>query len=231
MYKLYEGLLQAREENQEEDFLLESIREQLLTDAELLEIEDFGAGSRKLKRKFRTAAEVTKYSSSSRKFNKLYRFFCQMTPARHVLELGTCTGVNAHYLSTIGSAQVYTLEGSEALWEKAQAYHQRSNIHFLLGDIRKTLPLLLKELASIDFALMDATHTKTASLQYFELLLPYLHEQSILAIGDIHWSREMEEAWDAIKSHPRVHLSFDFFECGIVFFDPSFTREAYILDY
>jgi len=39
---------------------------------------------------------------------------------------------------------------------------------------------------------------------------------------DIHWSLEMEEAWEQIRQDPGVTLSIDLFFIGLVFFSPSF---------
>uniref|UniRef100_UPI0035947A4C class I SAM-dependent methyltransferase n=1 Tax=Aquiflexum sp. TaxID=1872584 RepID=UPI0035947A4C len=88
-----------------------------------------------------------------------------------------------------------------------------------------------REFNSVDFVLMDATHTYNATLFYFENILPYIQDSSIIAIADIHWSNEMDAAWNKIKSHPSVILSFDFYECGILIFDRKYTEGAYILHY
>ncbi|MFC0657992.1 O-methyltransferase [Mongoliitalea lutea] len=209
---------------------LEFIRQQLLQDEELLIIKDFGAGSKKLKKNTRKISDITKYSTSQLKFNKLYQFFCQETPAQYVLELGTCTGLNAHYLSKVTKGVVHSFEGSEALWKKAKEYHKSENIQFNLGEIKTTLPAILAKSSHIDFALLDATHTEPATLHYFESILPYLQNHSIIAVADIHWSRCMESAWVKLINHPKVSLSFDFFECGILYFDPNLPKESYILD-
>lgn len=230
VFQTYTNLKNFLKEQHPYEAELEAIRQQLLQDNELLIIEDFGAGSKKLKKNTRKTSDVTKYSTSQRKFNKLYQFFCLETPARHVLELGTCTGLNAHYLSKVSTGDVHSLEGSEALWKKAKDYHKAENLQFHLGDIKTSLPKILKELTSIDFALLDATHTEDATMRYFDCIAPCLHTQSIVAVADIHWSKGMENAWEALKKHPKTSLSFDFFECGILYFDPKLPKESYILD-
>ncbi|MGY6522963.1 MAG: class I SAM-dependent methyltransferase [Mongoliitalea sp.] len=230
VFQTYSKLKSFIKEEQPYEAELEAIRQQLLQDDELLFIKDFGAGSKKLKKNTRKTSDVTKYSTSKRKFNKLYQFFCQETPAQQILELGACTGLNAHYLSKVSKGVVHSLEGSEALWKKAKEHHKAENLQFHLGDIKTSLPIILTDLNAIDFALLDATHTEEATLHYFETLLPYLHHQSIVVVADIHWSRGMENAWKTLKEHPKTSLSFDFFECGILYFDPKLPKEAYILD-
>jgi hypothetical protein len=99
-----------------------------------------------------------------------------------------------------------------------------------LGPISETLPKLIQDIPKVDFALLDANHTYRSTMEYYELILPKIQSTTILAIGDIHWSREMERAWEEIKSFPEVALSIDFFECGILFFRYPGTKSHLILD-
>jgi hypothetical protein len=76
---------------------------------------------------------------------------------------------------------------------------------------------------------MDANHRFAPTINYFNLLMAKIHEQSVLVLDDIHYSREMEEAWIAIQKHPKVFLTVDIYKCGIVFFDPSFRKQHVVL--
>lgn len=44
----------------------------------------------------------------------------------------------------------------------------------------------------------------------------------MIVLDDIHWSAEMEAAWETIKQHPQVRMSIDLFFIGIVFFREEF---------
>jgi len=48
---------------------------------------------------------------------------------------------------------------------------------------------------------------------------------------DIHWSPEMERAWNNITKHPKVKLSFDLMRIGIVFFRRENQKEHFVLRY
>lgn len=231
IFDLYNGLLNFINDDSNSDSDLEKIRNFLLSDNGILQIEDFGAGSKKLKSNHRKTSSVTKYSTSPRKFSKLYQYFCSRTPANIVLELGTCVGINARYLSKVTKGQLFTFEGSKSLWEKAQENTTPENTQYILGNINDTLSEKLKEKNIIDFVLVDATHTYHATLLYIESILPYIRDNSIIAVADIHWSAEMTAAWNKIKNHPRVILSIDFYECGILIFDKKYRKGAYILHY
>lgn len=231
VFDLYNGLLGFIQKSKEKDLDLEKLREKLLTDSEILDIEDFGAGSKKLNKPLRKTSSITKYSSSSRKFSQLYQYFVSQTPAEVVFELGTCVGINTLYLSRKVKGQLFTFEGSKALWEKAQENIKPKNTAYILGNIQETLKEAIQKNKPIDFALVDATHTYEATLSYFDSILPHIKESGIICIADIHWSKEMNSAWNKIKAHEAVIISLDFFECGVLLFDKKLTRGHYILHY
>ena len=231
VFDVYNGLIGYIQQSKGKDLEIEEFRKTLLSSNEISEIEDFGAGSIKLTKPKRKISSVTRYSTSSRKFSQLYQFFCSKTPAINVFELGTCVGVNTRYLAQATKGTLFTFEGSQALWAKSQEIPKPENTHFVLGNLKNSLPYILDKNHPVDFALLDANHTFQATLEYFELILPKIKESSIIAIADIHWSKEMNNAWEKIKSHPEVVISLDFFECGILFFDKTLTKSHYILHY
>ena len=67
-------------------------------------------------------------------------------------------------------------------------------------------------------------------MDYFSQIVPKLNAQSILIIADIHWSKQMNKAWQEIQKHPSVTGSLDFFECGVLFFGRQGLNNDYILD-
>jgi len=46
---------------------------------------------------------------------------------------------------------------------------------------------------------------------------------------DIHWSKEMEEAWEEIKAHPKVLITIDLFFVGLVFFRTNQPKQHFKL--
>ncbi|MCH6200025.1 class I SAM-dependent methyltransferase [Aquiflexum sp. LQ15W] len=231
VFDVYNGLLGYIQQSKGKDLEIEEFRKTLLSSDQTCEVEDFGAGSIKLTKPKRKISSVTKYSTSSRKFSQLYQFFCSKTPALNVYELGTCVGINTRYLAQATKGTLFTFEGSQALWSQSQEIPKPENTHFVLGNLKNSLPYILDKNHPVDFALLDANHTFQATLEYFELILPKIKESSIIAIADIHWSKEMNRAWEKIKSYPEVVISLDFFECGILFFDKTLSKSHYTLHY
>jgi predicted O-methyltransferase YrrM len=82
-------------------------------------------------------------------------------------------------------------------------------------------------MSRIDLAFIDGNHRKEPTLRYFETILPKTHEGSCIVFDDIHWSSEMEEAWELIRKDERVKLSIDLFFIGIVFFRTEFREKQH----
>lgn len=219
VFKVYSRLIQFLKENEGGYLEIEQFRQSLLKDKSIIKVVDLGAGSKKVPQANRRVAEITRYSTSGVKFAQVYAFFCGLTPAENVIELGTCVGISTRYLDRQTKGQLYTFEGSPEIQTVARREPIPSNTKFILGSIKERLPLLLSTISAVDFALIDANHTYEGTISSFKTLLSKAHSKSIYAIGDIHWSEEMEQAWEEIKSYPEVKLSLDFFECGIIFFD------------
>ena len=53
----------------------------------------------------------------------------------------------------------------------------------------------------------------------------------MIVLGDIHWSAEMEQAWKQIQAHPRVQLTLDLFDVGLVFFNEQPQKQHFILEF
>ncbi|WP_243739713.1 O-methyltransferase [Algoriphagus boseongensis] len=229
VYTIYSSLLNFLKDNKLGDPEIESFRKTLLTSSDSIEVLDLGAGSKKVPQPVRSIKSITKYSTSSSKYAQIYQFFCGLTPNTTVIELGTCMGISTRYLAKSTSGKVYSFEGSEEILKIAQQDPLPKNIEFHIGPIESTLPEFLKNTASVDFALIDATHTYEGTISYFNFLKERAHSKSIFALGDIHWSKEMEKAWEQVKKSPEVRLTFDFFECGIVFFENPGPKSHLIL--
>lgn len=205
---------------------IEVLRQRLLQDTRVLRIEDFGAGSRIAKTKKRTVGEVAQSALKSKKYAQLlYRLVKHYRPCT-VVELGTSLGLTTSYLASANpSANVITIEGSEAVAAIAAENFTGlllKNIRQLTGNFDDLLPSVISDHPSIDLAYVDGNHRYEPTMAYFQQLLAAVHNNSILVFDDIHWSPEMEKAWDEIKQHPSVQCTVDIFFLGFVFFRSEF---------
>jgi len=146
-----------------------------------------------------------------------------------VLELGTSLGITTAYLASADSRnRIVTLEGSAEVLKVAQGVWRAlrlENITWREGNIDNTLYECARE--KLDVAYIDANHTYDATLRYAGYLLPRLTEKGILVLDDIHYSEEMENAWEALKNDPRVTTSMDLYHVGLLFVDPHYLKRHY----
>src|SRR3954453_6299209 len=201
---------------------IEIVRSRLKNDTTLLTIEDFGAGSRIHSHTQRTVADIATSSLKPKKYSQLlFRMVNYFQPAT-ILELGTSLGITTSYLASGNTnAQVITMEGAKAVAAIAKQNFQSlrlKNIQVITGNFDDTLPGTLAQLTIVDLAFIDGNHRLQPTLDYFNQLLPKVHEHSVLIFDDIHWSQEMEDAWNTIKAHQQVTLTIDLFFIGLVFF-------------
>lgn len=202
---------------------IETLRGQLKRDHSVLEIEDFGAGSRLHKTYTRTISAIAKSSLKPQKYAQLFFRMVDHYQPSNILELGTSLGITTAYLAAANEKiPVTTMEGANAIAAVAVKNFEKlqlKNISVITGNFDETLPSTLQQnFSKIDFAFIDGNHRKEPTIKYFEQLLPVTHANSILIFDDIHWSKEMEEAWEYIKAHKAVTLSIDLFFIGIIFF-------------
>lgn len=205
---------------------IEQLRQQLLSDKRIIEIEDFGAGSRTNSSKQRSIAQIAKSALKSKKLAQVLFRLAKHYQPQLIVELGTSLGITTAYLSKANpNSAITTIEGSKQIAAIAKENFQKlncTNIQQLTGDFDDLLPAAIYLLQSIDLAYIDGNHRYQPTINYFHQFLPKSHNQTILVFDDIHWSVEMEKAWEKIKSHPSVQYTIDIFFLGFVFFREEF---------
>ena len=232
VYQIYQGLKDYRSRNKNKFHKVEALRQSLLNDSRTITINDLGAGSQRFSSRERKIADIARYSCSSKKYSLLYQYFCCLTPAQIVVELGTCMGINSCYLAEVTQGHLHTFEGAEELVRLAKKnIGEQEKIQLIAGDISETLPTFLLDQQSVDFAFIDANHTYEHTLSYFNQIKDKIHPDSVIVIGDIHWSQGMEKAWREIIDMEDVRLSLDFYECGVLLFKDGLDKQHFILSY
>ena len=210
---------------------IEQLRRQLLKDHTTITIEDLGAGSSVNKTNQRTIASIAKNAVKPKKYGQLlYRMVKEYKP-QTILELGTSLGITTSYLARGNpSAKIISMEGAteaaEIARENFKAF-ELSNIEIAEGNFDDTLSSVLYHLSSVDLAFIDGNHQQEPTERYFQQLLPKMHNDSILIFDDIHWSKDMQQAWQTILKHPAVRCSIDLFFIGIILFRNEFREKQH----
>jgi len=199
----------------------------------MLTITDLGAGSVKLNKAVRISS-IAKKSLTPPSFSALYGRIIEYYNAKNIVELGTSLGINTLYLAADNTTRVTTFEGSPEVASIASLsfkFMDADNITIVVGNIDHTLPSFLQQCPKLDMVFMDANHRYKPTIQYFEWILKKIHKRSIVIMDDIHYSPEMQQAWDTIRAYPTVYASADLFRCGLLFFDPSLNKQHVVLQF
>lgn len=216
--------------------VLKNYRNSLLNNKNTIEVTDFGAGSRVFKSNTREIGTIAKNAGISvQNAELLFRIVRYFQP-NSILEIGTSLGLATSAL-VLGDkdAQITTLEGCPNTIEQCQLQFQQSkinseNIIFLNTEFSSYLKNCQLNTEHCQLIYFDGNHSKKATLEYFNLLLPTISNDTVWIFDDIHWSQDMEEAWTAIKNHPQVTVTIDTFQWGIVFFRKEQVKEHFIIN-
>lgn len=213
--------------------ILKNYRNSLLEKKNFIEVTDFGAGSKVFTSNKRQISKIAKTAGISlKRAQLLYRVVNYFQPST-ILEIGTSLGLATSALS-LGNpkAQITTLEGCSQTIKQAQEQLQKNNfntIKFINTEFSKYLKAHHSSPITHHLIYFDGNHSKKATLEYFELLLPTVTNETVWIFDDIHWSKDMEEAWEVIKNHSKVTVTIDTFQWGFVFFRAEQEKEHFTI--
>jgi len=211
--------------------VLKNYRNTLLENKNTIEVTDFGAGSKVFKSNIRAINQIAKNAGISKKRAELlFRISLYFQPAT-ILEIGTSVGLATSALS-LGNpkATITTLEGCPETAKIAREQFQKfdfKNIDVIVSEFGSYLQQLTTDNPQLIY--FDGNHSKKATLDYFELLLSTITDKTVWIFDDIHWSAEMESAWEIIKKHPKVTVTIDTFQWGLVFFHTTQEKEHFMI--
>lgn len=214
---------------------IEALRRKLLQDPGTITVTDLGAGPKQGNTPRRRVRSIARTALKPRRqAEQLARITGHFRP-RTILELGTSLGLSTLYLARAAPhAQVHTVEGCPATAAIARANFSRAradNIVSHIGSFAEQLPRMLDGIKKLDLAFIDGHHLAGPTLTYFGQCLPKAHNDSVFIFDDIHWSADMELAWQQIKEHPRVTVTVDLFHFGLAFLRQEQQREHFRLRY
>ncbi|MGQ7944867.1 O-methyltransferase [Flavobacterium sp. WC2509] len=213
--------------------ILKEYRNSLLENKNTIEVTDFGAGSRVFKSNTRQIAQIAKTAGISPKRAELLFRLVNYFQTESILEIGTSLGLATSALS-LGNpkASIVTLEGCPETAKQAQLQFQKfnfNNVESVITEFNNYFKNHQLSTTNHQLIYFDGNHSKKATLDYFELLLPTITNETVWIFDDIHWSADMEEAWEIIKKHPKVTVSIDTFQWGLVFFRYEQPKQHFII--
>ena len=211
---------------------IEQLRKKLLLSQKEIDVTDLGTG----KSEKRTVSEIAERSLKSVKYGQLLFRLAYHFKSNTILELGTSLGITTSYLASANpNSKVITIEGCPNISSAAKSNFESlglNNIETVVGNFDSVLGSRLKTQDSrLDFVFFDGNHRKAPTLKYFSQCLEVANNDSVFIFDDIHWSDEMEDVWEEIKSHPKVTVTIDLFFLGLVFFRKEQAKENFILKF
>jgi predicted O-methyltransferase YrrM len=217
--------------------ILKNYRKSLLKNKNFIEVTDFGAGSKVFKSNKRQISKIAKTAGISPKRAELLFRVTQYFQPKNILEIGTSLGLATSALAlgsrSLGTkAKLITLEGCPQTANVAQNQlnnFECKNVDSVISEFEIFLKSNNLNSKIYNLIYFDGNHSKKATLLYFDLLLPTINNDSVWIFDDIHWSPEMEEAWAAIKTHPKVTVTIDTFQWGFVFFRYEQPKEHFVI--
>jgi predicted O-methyltransferase YrrM len=212
---------------------IEKCRTKLLHDQRTFERVDLGAGSRKSNSNRSSVAQFAQRSLQKEHPARILRGLADAVNAQNVLELGTALGITTAYLACDRpNRNVATLEGDPFVLQIAQETWQELELKNITGHCGAFDQLLSTEQLKEhlwDMVLVDGNHTYEATIRYWNTLKDKITPQGCLIFDDIYWSPGMYRAWCEISADPKVGITLDYFDFGVVFLFPRRQKEHYKL--
>jgi len=211
--------------------VLKTHRKALKKDNSVIEMKDFGQGSRIFKKPVRKVSAVLKNAGMKKDRQKLLFRIAAYLKCENMLELGTSLGLGTTALSLSNQfAYVHTVEACSNTAKVAQEYFKQFNLKNIKLHNETFNDFILKNSSeTFDLIFIDGDHNGERTLNYFNSLLNNVHNGSIIIFDDIYWSKDMTKAWENIIANEQVTVSIDTFQWGIVFFRKEQAKEHFII--
>lgn len=213
--------------------ILKNYRKSLLENKNFIEVTDFGAGSKVFKSNKRQISKIAQTAGISPKRAELLFRVTNYFKPENILEIGTSLGLATSALALGNTkAKIVTIEGCPQTGGTAKNQLDKfecKNVETIISEFESFLISENIQATNYNLIYFDGNHSKKATLAYFEVLLQTIDNDSVWIFDDIHWSLEMEEAWEIIKNHPKVKVTIDTFQWGFVFFRYEQPKEHFII--
>ena len=215
----------------QQDYL--SLFRSFTTSKEVIKVNDLGAGSKHLSLN-RKVKKIAKISGSKAKYARLlYRLVAHYQP-QNVLELGTSLGLGTFMLAAASdNIHIITVEGCKITCDFAKNSFPKDHIHKVdfVNDEFLNYINQLNSSTVFDLIFIDGDHKAERLFQQLNQLRPFIHDETIIVLDDIRWSKDMLEAWETIKKNNEYHLTIDLFKMGIIAPRKHQQKEHFIIRY
>jgi predicted O-methyltransferase YrrM len=212
----------------------------ILESKEILEVENLGAKSKVFERNKRAVSTIAEQTSISKKRARLMIRLVDYLSVENALELGTSIGLGSFSIAGNGKTSLTTVETCQktsAFADQLFKSEGLENITTLSSSFSEYLQNFgsrknIEQADSInkfDLVFINGHHDGEDTLNYFEFLLAFKHNDSLFIFNDIHLSPSMEKTWEQIKVHEDVKVTIDTFKWGLVFFRQEQVKQDFVI--
>lgn len=210
----------------------------MLSDKGTIDVTDFGAGSRVFKSNRRQISKIARVAGISMKRAKLLFRLARYFQPQNIVEFGTSLGLSAYALHLgYPQANFVTVEGcpnTSAEAKKRLLAQEVSTVNCVNSEFdafltSENLLHLKNNKKGWNLIYLDGNHSEEATIKYTEKLLPFVTNNTVWILDDIHLSKDMENVWNATKQLPEVTVTIDTFQWGLVFFRKEQLKENFVV--
>ena len=173
-------------------------------------------------------SKLAKVYATSWKRSKFLTRLIDYLEFKSVLEIGTQMGVRTSCFASNKNCEIVTIDNCKETQKIAREKlekHEFSNIEFCRQEfIQEEISVDRKK---IDCFFISNTRKKESTLHLFEEALKKIHNDSLVIMEGLHWSKEMNQAWEEIKVNKNVTVTIDTFYLGLVFFRKEQNKEHF----
>lgn len=87
------------------------------------------------------------------------------------------------------------------------------------------------EKETIDFLYMHHYPDSAEAERSFLSCVNLTTEKSLFVVEGIRYSPDMRALWERIQNHPKVGITFDLYDVGLIFFDLKKIKEHYLVNF
>ena len=201
---------------------IEVLRSKLKRDTQAIPAVDYGVGSTG---STSTVSGIARRSLKRPKHARALAALAAHVGSTSTLELGTSLGLTSAYLAR-HTQSLTTVEGNPHILSLAQSHWAKlgiKNIRSFSGEFDAIWEAFSDRKYNLIF--IDGNHRGEALIRYVEKSLPLLHPDGVMVCDDIHWSPDMEEAWEHLCNMPKWTVQVDAFEWGLLTRNQALKRE------
>lgn len=162
-------------------------------------------------------------SDYRRKVNRLLLRLVNHYQPQTVIEVGTGNGWHTEYLFAGNRRMTLYTFDTEIRENVARRWTGQKRIHYHTYEEWNVLPD-----TAVDFIHIAQTEQYA---DHVERLLPYVHRKTCMVIERPYINKEKALWWKTLLTDPRIRISFDLYELGILLFDTDRYKENYTINF